>query len=540
MSWYKNGTVAVTTGATFVTGTGTRFASNSRVGDAFRGPDGDWYEVVNIASETVIGIYPEYAGASISGSNDYTIAPIQGYNKETADRLRAVTDQIRDFDVEIQRAKDEADRSTASADAAHLSETASKTSEVNAKASENASKTSETNAANSANIAENARDAAVIAKDAAEAAAGSVVGNLNDLGPWDASTGVYPPTQPVSTFWKVTGSGEATFNSKTIEYAIGDTLVWSKPLNEFYKIDNTESVGSVNGKKGVVVLTPTDIGLGNVDNTSDLNKPISTATQTALNGKANLTTSNNTVPISQGGTGSNTAESARAALNVAEVDTSYITGIIPSRPTNNSLVFSTGTAYVPGLSRRVTITSAITLSGLALTAATWYYAYLYDNAGVAAVELVTTAPSTAYMGTARTKTGDTTRRFIGSFKSTNAGGVGVLGFVCTMDGFITYNDNMIVSPYRILPAGAATSTTAVSAAGVVPLTTRSVKVNLTNNGTPVGGITAPTFNVYLCAQPAGGRGVYNTFVDDNLSIWYMNGGGGGAITLDVVGYGNDR
>ena len=32
-------------------------------------------------------------------------------------------------------------------------------------------------------------------------------------------------------------------------------------------------------------LSKSDVGLGNVDNTSDLNKPISTATQTALNGK---------------------------------------------------------------------------------------------------------------------------------------------------------------------------------------------------------------------------------------------------------------
>ena len=40
---------------------------------------------------------------------------------------------------------------------------------------------------------------------------------------------------------------------------------------------------SVNTKTGHVVLDKTDIGLGNVDNTSDLNKPISTATQTALN-----------------------------------------------------------------------------------------------------------------------------------------------------------------------------------------------------------------------------------------------------------------
>lgn len=39
---------------------------------------------------------------------------------------------------------------------------------------------------------------------------------------------------------------------------------------------------------GSDVLTKSDIGLGNIDNTSDLNKPISTATQTALNLKAPL------------------------------------------------------------------------------------------------------------------------------------------------------------------------------------------------------------------------------------------------------------
>lgn len=50
--------------------------------------------------------------------------------------------------------------------------------------------------------------------------------------------------------------------------------------------DSSNSVTSVAGKTGVVTLVKNDVGLGNVDNTSDLNKPISTATQTALNGKA--------------------------------------------------------------------------------------------------------------------------------------------------------------------------------------------------------------------------------------------------------------
>lgn len=51
----------------------------------------------------------------------------------------------------------------------------------------------------------------------------------------------------------------------------------------------TGAVNSVNGKTGDVVLTKTDLNLGNVDNTSDLNKPISTATQTALDTKASAT-----------------------------------------------------------------------------------------------------------------------------------------------------------------------------------------------------------------------------------------------------------
>src|SRR5690606_38853361 len=46
-------------------------------------------------------------------------------------------------------------------------------------------------------------------------------------------------------------------------------------------------VTSVAGKTGVVTLAKSDVGLGNVDNTSDANKPVSTAMQTALNAKAN-------------------------------------------------------------------------------------------------------------------------------------------------------------------------------------------------------------------------------------------------------------
>ena len=92
MPWYRVGSVAITAGQNTVTGTGTNFSTNARVGDAFQGPDGRWYEVTNIASGTVLSIMPAYQGATVS-AGAYGLAPMQGYVKESADRLRQLVDQ---------------------------------------------------------------------------------------------------------------------------------------------------------------------------------------------------------------------------------------------------------------------------------------------------------------------------------------------------------------------------------------------------------------------------------------------------------------
>ncbi|WP_447892310.1 phage tail protein [Pseudomonas marginalis] len=89
MTWYKAGTVAVTQGSNAVIGTGTSFIANSRVGDGFRGPDGGWYEITNIASDTAMAISPPYGDSSA-----YSIAPLQGYLKDSADALRTATKTI--------------------------------------------------------------------------------------------------------------------------------------------------------------------------------------------------------------------------------------------------------------------------------------------------------------------------------------------------------------------------------------------------------------------------------------------------------------
>jgi hypothetical protein len=85
--------VSCTLNSTTVTGTGTGFVANARVGDAFLGPDGRWYEVANIASDTVLSILPAYQGATVSAGT-YALAPMQGYVKDSADQLRALVNKF--------------------------------------------------------------------------------------------------------------------------------------------------------------------------------------------------------------------------------------------------------------------------------------------------------------------------------------------------------------------------------------------------------------------------------------------------------------
>lgn len=74
-------------------------------------------------------------------------------------------------------------------------------------------------------------------------------------------------------------------------------------------------VQSVNGHTGVVVLVKADVGLSNVDNTSDANKPISSATQTALNAKADLAS-----PVFSGSPTAPTPTVATGIANKSYVD----------------------------------------------------------------------------------------------------------------------------------------------------------------------------------------------------------------------------
>lgn len=125
------------------------------------------------------------------------------------------------------------------------------------------------------------------------------------------------------------------------DWAISNGTTWDK-------VDNTDAVASVNGKLGTVTLTKADIGLDSVDNTADINKPVSTLQQAALNAKASLSgaTFTGTVSDSGGNLRSVPQNSKTSAYTLTATDIGKHVSITTGGITVPSGVFSTGDVVV--------------------------------------------------------------------------------------------------------------------------------------------------------------------------------------------------
>lgn len=108
---------------------------------------------------------------------------------------------------------------------------------------------------------------------------------LKYIGTWNAETNT--PSLTATDLTKVSHVYVVSHDGTQfgITWKAGDWLIYDAD-GVVEKSDNSDDVVSVNGKTGVVVINKADVGLSNVDNTSDLDKPISSLTQTALNLKA--------------------------------------------------------------------------------------------------------------------------------------------------------------------------------------------------------------------------------------------------------------
>lgn len=99
------------------------------------------------------------------------------------------------------------------------------------------------------------------------------------------------------------------------------------------------------------------------------------------------------------------------------------------------------------------------------------------SGGTPDVEVVTTAPSSPYSGMARAKTGDNSRRYLGSVLTDSGGGVFCFAQNADQIDYVTNAS----APFRVLSSGSATTRRNVSLTGVVPITSTYVIANTINN-----------------------------------------------------------
>lgn len=135
----------------------------------------------------------------------------------------------------------------------------------------------------------------IIGTSGTTAKAGNWVPNFSEI-TGIISTAQMPPIAINETFPVATEAAMLALTAQRGDVAIRSDVNKSFILStdnpgtlaDWLELLSTSAVTSVAGRTGAVTLTKTDVGLANVDNTSDAAKPVSTATNTALGLKANL------------------------------------------------------------------------------------------------------------------------------------------------------------------------------------------------------------------------------------------------------------
>ena len=197
----------------------------------------------------------------------------------------------------------------------------------------------------------------------------------------------------------------------------------------------------------------------------------------------------------------------------------YIDGLKLEWISGTQVRVTPGAAYVPGPKRIAELAAAVTITP-SLAASTWYHVYLTVVSGVVSAEAVTTAPAAPYTGTARSKTGDTSRRYVGSVR-TNASSQ-ILNFAHE-GGKILYQ-GAFPQP---LSNGTATTETPVSLADSVPVTARVASVRHTNNATNsasrMNNSSGPAYPAFLANFAPGADAFLEFVLNSDKSVTYWNG-----------------
>ena len=150
----------------------------------------------------------------------------------------------------------------------------------------------------------------------AEITAGAATGGVVYMGTWSAAGGVFPISPGRGHLYKVLAAGEIAGES----YSVKDMIIFNGV--SWDKIDSTDEVTSVAGRVGAVLLTKADVGLENVDNTADMAKPVSAAQQAALNQKQDTLVSGGSIKLLNGESllGSGDVTISKSSLGLGNVD----------------------------------------------------------------------------------------------------------------------------------------------------------------------------------------------------------------------------
>lgn len=107
-----------------------------------------------------------------------------------------------------------------------------------------------------------------------------------------ASKSAFPATGQANIIYIATDTGICYRWGGSQYVIISDTIALGETAQTAYRGDRGKAAydHSVKTSGNPHRVTKADVGLGNVDNTSDANKPVSAATQAALNNKANKPT----------------------------------------------------------------------------------------------------------------------------------------------------------------------------------------------------------------------------------------------------------
>ncbi len=207
----------------------------------------------------------------------------------------------------------------------------------------------------------------------------SGTGNVEDLTISQAQnllniSGTNTGDQTISLTGDVTGTGTGSFittigagtvsygkiqNISTSNKVLGRTSAGTGSVEEI----NTTGSGNVVRSNSPTLVTPvgilkSDVGLGNVDNTSDMSKPISTLTQSALDLKINLSdkgVNNGLATLDAGG---------KVLASQLPVGSQVYKGTWNATTNTPTLINGTGTA---GWTYRVTVGGTINLGAGAIT-----------------------------------------------------------------------------------------------------------------------------------------------------------------------------